>query len=193
VRQSKPKQSSALCVASYLYSFDKSPFTCLLYLNILAPVSASEKQSFMCLLLQNILSPVRPSKMSFTALPSRLSACDMQLSLGLVPFFVNSSPWQKSHGFSINNSSNRAQATCPQLHKMTSQSLLSLQGLYTCFLAPVAIWNHRGRLHHPFSVSSFMILKLKPYERHCQVLLPALDGPLEWDGRWKQVFNLLTG
>ena len=50
--QTKPMLSAHLpvSVGSYLYSFIKRPFTCLLYPNILSPVSASGKQSFTCLL-----------------------------------------------------------------------------------------------------------------------------------------------
>ena len=68
-RQSKPNQGSVLvshCLwGSPLYSFIKGPFTCLLYPDILSPVSASGEQSFTCLLYQDILSPVCPSKSSF--------------------------------------------------------------------------------------------------------------------------------
>ena len=46
VEQTKPKLSAhpSVSVRSYLYSFIKPPFTCLLYQNILSPVSASSKQ-----------------------------------------------------------------------------------------------------------------------------------------------------
>jgi hypothetical protein len=57
--------SLPLSVGSYLYCFIPGSFMCLLYSNILSPVSASGKHSFLCLLLDYILSHVCLSKASF--------------------------------------------------------------------------------------------------------------------------------
>jgi hypothetical protein len=62
-KSGEAEQTNAQCLSptdcgSYLYSFIAGPFTCLLYQNILTPVSASGKHSIPCLLQQSILSPV---------------------------------------------------------------------------------------------------------------------------------------
>lgn len=51
----------------------------------------------------------------------------------------------------------------------------------TCaiYLASVAPWKHRGRFHDSFTQVSFMTLNPAPYQRHCQVLLPARACPFE--------------
>ena len=69
MKQSKPMLSvhPPVSVGLYLYYFIKHPFACLLYTNILSPVTTPAKHPFfhLCLLQENILSPLCPRKTSF--------------------------------------------------------------------------------------------------------------------------------
>jgi hypothetical protein len=82
--QTKPTLSAhlPLSVGSYLYSFSKSPFMCLLY--FLSPVSASGKHSFPFPFQQDILLSVCPIKTSFdiTNFPNKLQVSILEPSDG---------------------------------------------------------------------------------------------------------------
>lgn len=117
------------------------------------------------------------------------SASDINFFLGLATFPVCSSFQQMCHGFGF--SKILGSPLSPRFHFHASHKghlqLLPLYGLSlrdspaTCYLASVALRNHRTRIHGPFTLPSFTTLNPTPRVNIAKSPLPAWDEPsLSW-------------
>lgn len=102
---------------------------------------------------------------------------------GLNLFLVGNSSWQVSHG-SVTSDTLGSPITPRALPPVSSNGLSGPHVLSwlshsksSVMHCPILSWTYGGRFHDSFTQASFQTLKEAPQGWHCQVQLPAWDGP----------------